>query len=116
MRIAITGASGNIGSAVLRRLSADGEHQIVGVARRVPGSGPDGTEVRWVSADLTKDEGETKLERALDGADAVGVRCDVLAGMRHRDSDATPALRRRSVAGATRNFATGGPVGQRNRP
>ena len=71
MRIAITGASGNIGSAVLRRLGADGEHQIVGLARRVPASGPDGTEVDWVSADLTKDESVGTLERAFDGADAV---------------------------------------------
>jgi uncharacterized protein YbjT (DUF2867 family) len=37
MRIAITGASGNVGTALLRRLQLhDGEHELVGIARRTP--------------------------------------------------------------------------------
>ena len=71
MRIAITGASGNIGSALLRRLSADGDHELVGVARRTPAIGPSGVDVEWVSADLTKDASLTTLEHAFAGADAV---------------------------------------------
>lgn len=71
MRIAITGASGNIGSALLRRLSADREHELVGVARRPPAIGPSGAEVEWVSADLTEDGSVRTLERAFEGADAV---------------------------------------------
>ena len=34
MRIVITGASGNVGSALLRRLTEAGEHDLVGVVRR----------------------------------------------------------------------------------
>ncbi|MFC5729840.1 MULTISPECIES: NAD-dependent epimerase/dehydratase family protein [Nocardioides] len=71
MRIAITGASGNIGSAVLRRFTADGEHQLIGIARRIPEIEPNGGRVEWVSADLTKDRSVAVLGRAFAGADAV---------------------------------------------
>jgi len=55
MRIIITGASGNIGSALLRRLTSD-DHEIVGMARRTPDdSGPFGG-VGWVGVDLTRNE------------------------------------------------------------
>jgi len=71
MRIAITGASGTIGSATLRRLGIEGGHQLVGIARRVPETRPDGADVEWVSADLTRDACIGTLERAFKDADAV---------------------------------------------
>ena len=69
MRIVITGASGNVGSALLRRLGPD--HQLVGIARRLPepGFGHDG--VRWVSADLSDPSCSQTLHGTFDGADAV---------------------------------------------
>ena len=70
MRIAITGASGNVGSAVVRRLAAAGEHDLVGVVRRPPAgpsAGPEGVE--WASVDLSRDG--QGLAEALRGADAV---------------------------------------------
>jgi UDP-glucose 4-epimerase len=70
MRIVITGASGNIGSALLRRLTADG-HELVGMARRAPDdSGPYGG-VEWVGVDLTQDSCLPTLEHTFAGADAV---------------------------------------------
>ena len=36
MRIVITGASGNVGTALLRRLHETTEHDLVGVVRRPP--------------------------------------------------------------------------------
>ncbi|MDO9497769.1 MAG: NAD-dependent epimerase/dehydratase family protein [Nocardioides sp.] len=68
MRIVVTGATGNIGSALLRVLTRD--HDVVGVVRRTvarpAGAGP----VEWVHADLSEDCGPL-LTRAFRGADAV---------------------------------------------
>jgi len=70
MRIIITGASGNIGSALLCRLTSD-DHELVGMARRMPDdSGPYGG-VEWVSVDLTQDSCLPTLEHTFAGGDAV---------------------------------------------
>jgi uncharacterized protein YbjT (DUF2867 family) len=61
MRIAITSASGNIGSTTRRRPRAHVEHQLSAIARRTPGIGPKGAEVEWVSADLTGRPAEPAL-------------------------------------------------------
>jgi UDP-glucose 4-epimerase len=70
MRIAVTGATGNIGTAVLRRLGRE-DHELVGLARRVP-AGPvaGGRPVTWRSVDLTR-VAPDELTRAFRGADAV---------------------------------------------
>jgi uncharacterized protein YbjT (DUF2867 family) len=39
MRIAVTGASGQIGSQVVRLLAGEQAHQVVALSRRVPPSG-----------------------------------------------------------------------------
>jgi nucleoside-diphosphate-sugar epimerase len=66
MKIVVTGATGNVGSAVLRALGRDARvEQIVGVARRRPDWQPPRTE--WVQADVERDE----LGGVLDGASAV---------------------------------------------
>lgn len=70
MRIVITGASGNVGSAVLRRLHADGRHDLVGVARRPPEAVGPFAGVRWASVDLARDD-VTALSSVFAGADAV---------------------------------------------
>jgi nucleoside-diphosphate-sugar epimerase len=70
MRVVITGASGNVGSALTRRLQAAGEHDIVAVARRIPGNAAmDG--LRWVSIDLSSRDCGHFLQRAFRSADAV---------------------------------------------
>ena len=71
MRIAITGATGNLGSALLRRLSASADHQLVGLARRLPEEGFAGDGIDWVSVDLTSDDAGATLRDAFQGADAV---------------------------------------------
>ena len=66
MRIVVTGASGNVGTSVLRALAAeDLVKSVVGVARRRPeGTFPKTT---WIEADVSRDD----LEPSLRGADAV---------------------------------------------
>src|SRR3954454_22559288 len=71
VRIAVTGASGNVGSALLRRLVDTGEHEVVGVARRLPTEGHPFQDVQWVAADLTDPTGGAALHQAFLGADAV---------------------------------------------
>lgn len=69
MRIAITGASGNVGTAVTRRLLAEGRYDVVGVARRPPDHRS--SDVEWHGLDLTEDACRGPLEQAFAGADAV---------------------------------------------
>jgi nucleoside-diphosphate-sugar epimerase len=69
MRIVITGASGNLGSALVRRLRADHDHELVGVVRRPPDESF--ADITWVAADLTQDSALPLLREAFDGADAV---------------------------------------------
>lgn len=76
MRIVITGATGNAGTALLRRLataSAEGEDlEIVGISRRQPESlVPPYLDVEWHSADLGAPGVVPQLESILQGADAV---------------------------------------------
>jgi UDP-glucose 4-epimerase len=68
MRIAITGATGNVGSALTTTLLADG-HEVVGVVRRPPAASTGGGDT-WVRADLSRDCDEA-LAAAFTGADAV---------------------------------------------
>ena len=66
MRVAVTGATGNLGTSVLAALQAQADiEEVVGIARRQPASQLD--KVRWVSADIASDE----LALAFAGVDAV---------------------------------------------
>lgn len=76
MRIVIIGATGNAGTALLRRLArarAEGQElQVVGIARRPPtASVPSYQGVEWHSADVGADAGVPRLTELLRGADAV---------------------------------------------
>ncbi len=63
MRVVVTGASGNVGSALLKALA--GRHDVVGLVRRPPEPGFLGAE--WRQADVAADD----LVAHFDGADAV---------------------------------------------
>ncbi len=66
MRIVVTGASGNVGTSVLRALIADPQvDSILGIARRRPTWKPE--KVEWATADVVIDA----LAPLLKGADAV---------------------------------------------
>jgi len=66
MRIAVVGASGNVGSALLRRLGDEPEvRSIRGIARRLPSL--ELRKVEWVAADIV----DANLEQLFRGVDAV---------------------------------------------
>src|SRR5919202_4707386 len=66
MRVAVIGATGNVGTALLRALAEeDAVDSIVGIARRLPAG--DAPKTKWKQADISRDD----LERVLAGADCV---------------------------------------------
>lgn len=73
MRIAITGATGNVGTALLRRLATESDIEVIGIARRCPApdAGPPYDRVRWHAADLGDPACLHLLAERLTGVDAV---------------------------------------------
>ncbi|MET8459086.1 SDR family oxidoreductase [Streptomyces parvulus] len=67
-RIVVTGATGNVGTSVVKLLSEDPEvGSVLGLARRIPGWTPERTE--WAAVDLASDRADLGAHFA--GADAV---------------------------------------------
>jgi UDP-glucose 4-epimerase len=66
VRVVVTGASGNVGTSLLRTLALDGKvAEIVGIARRLPALQM--AKTQWVAADIVSDD----LVPIFTGADAV---------------------------------------------
>ncbi|WP_409494579.1 NAD-dependent epimerase/dehydratase family protein [Amycolatopsis sp. cmx-11-12] len=71
MKIVVTGASGNVGTALLRELSAEG-CEMTAVARRRPDTSVEPySPARWIECDIGADGAEPVLAEACAGADAV---------------------------------------------
>src|SRR5215218_5093515 len=73
LKVAVTGASGNVGTALLRRLTAPGTGvaEVRALARRQPPDIAPYDRVRWYLADLGEADSEETLAEFLDGVDAV---------------------------------------------
>jgi nucleoside-diphosphate-sugar epimerase len=72
VRIVVTGASGNVGTALLRILGKDDDWDVTGVTRRTPDpAGPPYDHVRWTACDLGLPTATETLTDVLAGADAV---------------------------------------------
>ena len=101
MKIAITGATGNVGTSLLAALDGDGAvEEIVGIARRRPGISFERT--RWVCADVTRDD----LTEAFAGVDAVVHLAWLIQPS--RDRDVTYAV---NVEGSRRVFEAAAAAG-----
>lgn len=96
MRVVVVGASGNVGTAVLRRLGAEpAVDEVVGVARRPPiGAGQPYDGVSWEAVDVTTPDAVERLAGVVAGADAV-----VSLAWRLQPSWDTAALERVNVGG-----------------
>lgn len=78
MKIAVIGATGNLGTALLRRLTREtAATEVVGIARRIP-NGRDGRDgrspydgVQWHAIDVGDADARPRLAEALRGSDAV---------------------------------------------
>ncbi|HEU5244036.1 MAG TPA: NAD-dependent epimerase/dehydratase family protein [Gaiellaceae bacterium] len=94
MRVVVTGASGNVGTSLLRALAAaDDVDEIVGLARRLPSR--DFHETEWRAADIEHDD-LLPLFR--------GVDCVVHLAWAIQPSHDLAALRRTNVDGSERVF------------
>ena len=102
MRVVVIGATGNVGTAVLRALEREAAvDEIVGVARRRPDSPPP-AKTTWATADISRDE----LEPLLDGADCVVHLAWLIQPS--RDESVTHAT---NVTGSARVFAAAARAG-----
>jgi UDP-glucose 4-epimerase len=108
LRVAVTGASGNVGTALLRRLTAPdtGVAEVRGLARREPPAVAPYDGVRWFSADLGDPAAEAVLTEFLDGVDAVVHLAWALLPDRQPD-----VLHRTNVEGTRRVLAAAGAAG-----
>ncbi|MET9346122.1 NAD-dependent epimerase/dehydratase family protein [Streptomyces termitum] len=69
-RVVVTGATGNVGTSVVRALAADpAVGPVLGLARREPALEVPGVE--WAAVDLSRDGDAPRLDRCLADADAV---------------------------------------------
>jgi UDP-glucose 4-epimerase len=101
MRVVVIGATGNVGTALLRALAdEDRVTEIVGVARRLPKSAAPKTV--WAQADVSRDD----LEPLLRGADCVVHLAWLIQPS--RDESTTYAT---NVRGSARVFAAAGAAG-----
>lgn len=71
MRIAVTGASGNVGTALLVRLGGHDRHELVGISRRPPPEVPPYSWAQWHSIDIAEPDAQERLSAAFTGVDAV---------------------------------------------
>ena len=71
MRVVIVGATGNAGTALLRRLNAEPGVELVGVARRRPAPTGVYADAQWHSVDIGSSPAEDELAEIFRGADAV---------------------------------------------
>lgn len=71
MRVVVVGGSGNVGSALLRRLGAEADIERVGVSRMTPEATGPFEGVVWHALDVADPASGERLRTALGGADAV---------------------------------------------
>jgi UDP-glucose 4-epimerase len=96
-RIVVTGASGNVGTALLRRLAAaEDDYDVVGVVRRTPAPSEPYDSASWHALDVAASTATQRLREICDGAD-----CVVHLAWGFQPTRNTDYLHRVGVAGTT---------------
>ncbi|MET9230249.1 NAD-dependent epimerase/dehydratase family protein [Lentzea sp. NPDC003310] len=98
-KVVVTGASGNVGTALLRRLAQEADVEVHGISRRPPADAPPYRGVRWTPVELGRAGAEEVLRTAFEGADAV-----VHLAWLIQPSRDERALYRTNVAGSAQVF------------
>ncbi|NUT48163.1 MAG: NAD-dependent epimerase/dehydratase family protein [Saccharothrix sp.] len=98
MRVVVTGASGNLGTALLRRLADEPGVVAHGISRRPPRTEPP-YDIGWTPVDISRDGAEEPLTEAFRDADAV-----VHLAWRIQPGHDERTLYRTNVAGSDRVF------------
>ncbi len=99
MKVVITGATGNVGTALLRRLADEPDIEVHGISRRPPADGPPYQGLEWTPIDIGQAGAEEVLDVAFEKADAV-VHLAWLIQPSHDHRE----LYRTNVAGSARVF------------
>jgi UDP-glucose 4-epimerase len=71
VKVVVTGASGNVGTALLRRLADEPDIEVHGISRRPPADAPPYRGVAWTPVEIGRPGAEELLVPAFDKADAV---------------------------------------------
>jgi UDP-glucose 4-epimerase len=102
MRVAIVGATGNAGTALLRRLRSEPDAELVGVSRRLPDPVGVYRDVEWHSVDVAGEDAAGRLAEVFRGADAVvNLAWQIQPSHDSRRLSRTNVLGSREVARAT---------------
>ncbi|WP_436527214.1 NAD-dependent epimerase/dehydratase family protein [Actinoplanes sp. HUAS TT8] len=99
MRVVIVGATGNAGTALLRRLRTEPDVEVIGIARRTPSDSGPYADMEWHSVDIGRDDALDHLTQVFDGTDAV-----VNLAWQIRPSHDTRRLYRTNVLGSRTVF------------
>lgn len=106
MRIVVTGATGNLGTALLRRLADEPDVAVHGISRRAPEVEPPYDSITWTPVDISREGAEEPLTEAFRDADAV-VHLAWLIQPSHDER----LLYRTNVAGSDRVFTAAAKAG-----
>jgi nucleoside-diphosphate-sugar epimerase len=106
VKVVVTGATGNVGTALLRRLAGEPDIQVHGISRRPPADAPPYQGLDWTPADIGRPGAEELLGSAFENADAV-VHLAWLIQPSHDERQ----LYRVNVAGSARVFSAAAEAG-----
>jgi UDP-glucose 4-epimerase len=106
VKVVVTGATGNVGTALLRRLAEEPDVRVHGISRRPPADAPPYRGLDWTPVDIGQPGAEELLGIAFEKADAV-IHLAWLIQPSHDERE----LYRTNVAGSARVFSTAAKAG-----